>query len=135
VAAVAAAGAVAVGVAEDGALLAELVPPGVLAAGVELTAAELLAPGELLVAGAVEAGKVVPADGDGDGDGLAGADLPSLPPPRVVPCPGSPCTRADSGLPAARSNSVIGTAQPMNAMAASATGPAQRRFGPAQRPG
>jgi len=111
---------VAVGVAEGAVLL------GVVAADVVAdTVGELLAPvGAVLLAGAV-AGPVVLADGDGDG--LCEAGAPLTPPPRVVPWPGSPWTTADSGLPAACSSRVSGTAQPMNAATTNAAGPAQRR--------
>ena len=74
---------VAEGVAEWGVLLAGLVLPGVVAAAV-LPAGELLAPLGVVLAVAVP---VAPADGVGDVacDGLAGAPLPTVPPPRVVP--------------------------------------------------
>ena len=79
---------VAEGVAEFGTLLG-LVLLGVVEAGAVLAAGELLAPlGVVLLAGAVAPAPVVLADGVGDG--LAGAALPTLPPPRVVPWPGLP---------------------------------------------
>jgi hypothetical protein len=119
---------VAAGVAEFGVLLTGLVLPGVVAAGAVLAGGELLAPlGVVLVAGAVAAGPVVPTDGVGDG--LAGMALPTAPPPRVVPWPGLPWTTADSGLPAAPSSKVIAMAQPMNAAAMNAAGPAHRGRG------
>ena len=72
---------------------------GAVAAGAVLAAGELLAPlGVVLLAGAVAAVLVVLAGGVGDG--LAGAALPTAPPPGVVPWPGLPCTTAGSGLPA-----------------------------------
>lgn len=113
----------AVGTVEGRVRAVGLAPPGVVAEGVRLAAGELLA-GVVLLAGAVAVGPVVPADGAGAG--RAGDDLPLTPPPRVVPWPGWPWTRADSGLPAC-STSVTATAQPMNAATASAAGPAQRR--------
>lgn len=105
--------------AEAGALLAGPVPEAV-PEGVGLAAGELLALPDavpLAVADPV-------ALGDGLDVGLAGAA--PLPPPRVVPWPGLPWTMEDSGLPAACSTSVSGTAQPMNAAAVMATGQAQR---------
>jgi hypothetical protein len=113
------------GVAEPGVLVAGLMLPEVAPAGVGLAAGELLAPLGAVLACAVAAGPVVLADGEGDG--LCEAEAPLTPPPRVVPWPGSPCTTADSGLPAACSSSVSGTAQPMNAATMNAAGPAQRR--------
>jgi hypothetical protein len=74
---------VAEGVAEFGVVLTGLVLPGAVAAGAVLAAGELVAP-----LGAVLAVPVVLADGAGDG--LAGAALPTVPPPRVVPWPGLP---------------------------------------------
>ena len=112
------------GVAELGALLAGLVPPGVVA-GAVLAAGELPAPlGVALVAGAVAAAPVGLADGVGDG--LAGAAVPTAPPPKVVPWPGLPWTTADSGLPAAPSTTVTAMTPPMNAAAMTAARPAQR---------
>jgi hypothetical protein len=94
-------------------------PPGLVAAGAERPAGELLVrPGVVLLAGAVAAGPVVLAGGDGAG--RAGASPPLAPPPNVVPWPGLPWTTADSGLPAACSTTVTATAQPMNAATASA---------------
>jgi len=108
-----------------GPVLAELVLPVALLAGVGLTAGELLVlPGAVAVA---VADPVAVADGDGAGDGRCEARAPLTPPPRVVPWPGWPWTTADSGLPVACSSSVSGTAQPMNATTMNATGPAQRR--------
>jgi hypothetical protein len=113
------------GVAEFGVLLAGLVPLGVVAAGAVLAAGELLASlGVALAAGLVAAAPVVLADGLGDG--LAGAAVPTAPPPRVVPWPGLPWTTADSGLPAAPSTTVTAMAPPMNAAAMMAARPAQR---------
>jgi hypothetical protein len=107
---------------------------GAVAAGAVLAAGELLAPlGVVLLAGAVAAVPVVLAGGVGDG--LAGAALPTAPPPSVVPWPGLPCTTAGSGLPAAPFNKVTTTAQPMKAAAMNAAGPAQRRPGRPFRPG
>jgi hypothetical protein len=112
------------GVAEFGVLLTGLVLPGAVA-GAVLAAGELLAPlGVVLVAGAVAAPVVLAG---GVGDGLAGAPLPTDPPPRVVPWPGLPWTTADSGLPAAPSSRVTTMAQPMNAATINAAGPAQRQ--------
>jgi len=125
---------VADGVAECGALLTGVVLPGVVAAGAVLAAGEPLAPlGAVLLAGAVAAAPDVLADGVGDG--LAGAGLPSDPPPRVVPWPGLPWTTADSGLPAAPSSKVTTMAQPINAATMNAAGPAQRRCERPFRPG
>src|SRR5919201_2357164 len=116
---------VADGVTEFGVLPAGLVAPGVVAAGAVLAAGALLVPlGVVLVAGAVAAAPVVLADGFGDG--LAGAALPTDPPPKVVPWPALPSTTADSGLPAAPSIRVTTTAQQMNAAAMTAAGPAHR---------
>jgi len=101
-----------------------LAPPGAVAAGAVLAAGELLARlGVALVAGAVAAAPVVL------GDGLAGAAVPTDPPPMVVPWPGLPWTAADSGLPAAPSTTVTAMAPPLNAAAMTAASPAQR--GPA----
>jgi len=75
---------VAAGVAEFGVLLTGLVLPGAVA-GAVLAAGELLA-----LLGVVLAVPVPVALADGVGDGLAGAALPTVPPPRVVPCPGLP---------------------------------------------
>jgi hypothetical protein len=106
----------------EGVGLTGLVAEGVVAD----TAGELLAPlGPVLVAGAFVAGPVVLADGDGDG--LCEAGAPVTPPLKEVPWPGTPWTTADSGLPAACSSRVSGTAQPMNAATMNAAGPAQRR--------
>ena len=79
---------VADGDVEFGTLLAGALLAGVLlgavVAGAVLAAGELLAPlGVVLEAGAVAAAPLVLADGVGDG--LAGAALPTAPPPRVVP--------------------------------------------------
>ena len=108
-------------------LLTGLVLLGAVAAGAVLAAAELLAPLGVVLA----AVPVVLADGvaDGTGDGLAGAALPTPPPPKVVPWPGLPWTMADSGLPAAPSSRVTTITQPMNAAAMNAAGPAHRRRG------
>src|SRR5262249_5763379 len=93
-----------------------------------LAAGELLASlGVALAAGEVAAAPVVLADGLGDG--LAGAAVPTAPPPRVVPWPGLPWTTADSGLPAAPSTTVTAMAPPMNAAAMMAARPAPRRLG------
>ena len=122
-----------VGVAEFGVLVTGLVPPGVVAADV-LAAGELLAPlGVVLLTGAVAVAPVVLADGVGDG--RAGAALPTPPPPKVVPWPGLPWTTADIGLPAAPSIKVSTMAQPMNAAAMNAAGPAQRERRRPGRPG
>jgi hypothetical protein len=88
---------VAAGVAEFGVLLTGLVLPGAVAGAV-------LAAGELL--GVVLAVPVPVTLADGVGDGLAGAALPTVAPPRVVPWPGLPWTTADSGLPAVPSSRV-----------------------------
>ena len=79
---------VAAGVAEFGVLLTGLVLPGAVA-GAVLAAGELLALLGVVLAVPVP---VALADGvdDGPGDGLAGAALPTVPPPRVVPWPGLP---------------------------------------------
>ena len=120
-----------------GALLTGVMLLGAVAAGAVLAAGELVAPlGVVLLAGLVAAAPVVLAGGVGDG--LAGAALPTAPPPRVVPWPGLSWTTADSGLPAAPSSKVTATAQLMKAVAMNAAGPAQRRPGgrvdPARRP-
>ena len=76
---------VAAGVAEFGVLLTGLVLPGAVAGAVP-------AAGELLGVVLAVPVPVALADGvdDGPGDGLAGAALPTVPPPRVVPWPGMP---------------------------------------------
>ena len=89
---------VADGVVEFGTLLADVLLAGVLmgavAAGAVLAAGELLVPAVVvLLAGAVTADPAVLVDGMGDG--LAGAALPTAPPPRVVPWPGLPWTMAE----------------------------------------
>jgi hypothetical protein len=73
----------------EGVAVAGVLAEGVLlgvGVGVALAAGELL--GVVLAAGV--AAPVVLADGmaDGPGDGLAGVALPTVPPPKVVPCPG-----------------------------------------------
>ena len=107
---------------------------GVVAAVAVLPAGELLVPAVVvLLAGAVTAAPAVLVAGVGDG--LAGAALPTAPPPRVVPWPGMPWTMADSGLPEAPSTRVTTMAQPMNAAAMTAARPAQREEGESEGEG
>ena len=72
---------VAAGVAEFGVLLTGLVLPGAVLAAGELLGVVLAVPAPVALADGVD---------DGPGDGLAGAALPTVPPPRVVPWPGLP---------------------------------------------
>jgi hypothetical protein len=72
---------VAAGVAEFGVLLTGLVLAGAVLAAGELLGVVLAVPVPVTLADGVD---------DGPGDGLAGAALPTVPPPRVVPWPGLP---------------------------------------------